>query len=222
LTVQAVLVLTGPPASGKSTVGPLLAARLGLPFADTDDLVAEAAGKPVGDIFVTDGEAAFREHERAAVARALEALRGGGVLALGSGAVLDPDVRAMITAQPGPGGTPPDPQARMTVVYLEAGFGAVAKRTGFDKPRVVIPGNPRGRLRAMLQERQPVYESLADLTVATDDLAPEEVAANLILLLSPGGTTPRTPRCAPDAVPSRGTPPDPRAKISGTREEDPE
>src|SRR5262249_15563944 len=151
-----------------------------------------------------DGEAVFRELERAAVARGLEGFgAGGGVLALGSGAVLDADVRRLIeTSSAGPrgdtplsGGTTPEPpgpsQGPRIVVYLEAGFGAVAKRTGFDKPRVVIPGNPRGRLRAMLEERRPVYESLAALTVPTDDLTPEEVAADLVKQLSPGGPTPR-------------------------------
>jgi shikimate kinase len=74
------------------------------------------------------------------------------------------------------------------VIYLEAGFGVVAKRTGFDKPRVVIPGNPRGRLRTMLEERRPVYESLAALTIPTDGRAPEEVAADLIEQLEAEGT----------------------------------
>ena len=162
----AAVVLVGPPTAGKSSVGALLAAELGVPFADTDDLVAAAAGKPVGDIFVDDGEPVFRELERAAVAKGLEAVGPhGGVLALGSGAVLDPDVRRMIA-----GGL---------VVYLETGFTAVAKRTGMDRPRVVIPGNPRGRLRAMLEERRPVYAELATITVPTDDMAPEEVAADL-------------------------------------------
>ena len=102
----AVIVLIGPPSAGKSSVGTLLAAELGVPFADTDDLVAAAAGKPVGDIFVDDGEQVFRELERAAVARGLESAGAsgvsspdGGVLALGSGAVLDPDVRRMITGR---------------------------------------------------------------------------------------------------------------------------
>jgi shikimate kinase len=171
-----VIVLIGPPASGKSSVGALLAADLGLPLADTDDLVATAAGKPVGDIFVEDGESTFREYERAAVAHGLDALgASGGILALGSGAVLDPDVRRMIT------------KGTRTVVYLAANFGTVAKRTGFDKPRVVIPGNPRGRLRTMLDERRPVYESLAALTVPTDDLFPEEVAADLLKRLAAEG-----------------------------------
>jgi shikimate kinase len=169
-----VIVLIGPPASGKSSVGALLAAGRGVPFADTDDLAAQAAGKPVADIFVEDGESAFREYERAATARGLDGLGAGGVLALGSGAVLDPDVRHMIE--------------KHRVIYLEAGFSAVAKRTGFDKPRVVVPGNPRGRLRSMLEERRPVYESLAALTVPTDDLSPDEVAADLLERLAAEGS----------------------------------
>ena len=160
------IVLIGPPSAGKTSVGSLLATELGVPFADTDDLVAAAAGKPVGDIFVDDGEQVFRELERGAVARGLDAVGPeGGVLALGSGAVLDPDVRRMLAGQ--------------VIIFLEAGFATVAKRTGMDRPRVVIPGNPRGRLRAMLEERRPVYAGLASITAATDDMAPEEVAADL-------------------------------------------
>ena len=160
------IVLVCPPSAGKTSVGSLLAAELGVPFADTDDLVAAAAGKPVGDIFIEDGEQVFRELERGAVARGLDAVGPeGGVLALGSGAVLDPDVRRMLAGQ--------------VIIFLEAGFATVAKRTGMDRPRVVIPGNPRGRLRAMLEERRPVYAGLASVTVATDDMAPEEVAADL-------------------------------------------
>ena len=160
------IVLVGPPSAGKTSVGSLLATELGVPFADTDASVAAAAGKPVGDIFVEDGEQVFRELERGAVARGLDAVGPeGGVLALGSGAVLDPDVRRMLAGQ--------------VIIFLEAGFATVAKRTGMDRPRVVIPGNPRGRLRAMLEERRPVYAGLASVTVATDDMAPEEVAADL-------------------------------------------
>jgi shikimate kinase len=161
------VVLIGPPTAGKSSIGALLARQLGVPFADTDALVAEAAHKPVGDVFVDDGDQVFREFERGAVARGLESFGpgGGGVLALGSGAVLDPDVRRMLAGR--------------VIVYLEAGFATVAKRTGMDRPRVVIPGNPRGMLRAMLEERRPVYAELASITVSTDGMAPEEVAADL-------------------------------------------
>jgi shikimate kinase len=159
-----VVVLIGPPGAGKSAVGPLLADRLGVEFRDTDADVGVAAGKPVGDIFIENGEEAFRELERAAVASALGALRtSGGVLALGSGAVLDAGVQSEL-------------DTRTTVVYLSADFGTVARRIGLDRPRVVIPGNPRGRLRAMLDERDAIYRRLAAVTVPTDEADPDELA----------------------------------------------
>jgi len=160
------VVLIGPPGAGKSTVGALVASLLGVEFTDTDDIVAAAAGKPVGDIFVEDGEPVFRDLERGAVAHGLDAVKSeGGVLALGSGAVLNPDIRRMLAGQ--------------VVVYLEADFTTVARRIGMDRPRVLIPGNPRGRLRAMLEERRPVYAGLASVIIQTDGRAPEEVAADL-------------------------------------------
>jgi shikimate kinase len=161
LTVKVVLI--GPPGAGKSTVGPLLATRLGVEFRDTDADVGAAAGKPVGDIFIQDGEQAFRELERAAAATALR--EHDGVLALGSGAVLDQKIQQLLEGLP--------------VTYLAADFGTVARRTGMDRPRVVVPGNPRGRLRAMLDERAPLYERLATVTVHTDDQDPDEVAEQI-------------------------------------------
>ena len=157
------MVLIGPPGAGKSAVGPLLADRLGVEFRDTDAEVAAAAGKPVSDIFIESGEEAFRELERSAVTTALGALRSrGGVLALGSGAVLDSGVQSLLEGLP--------------VVYLSADFGTVARRVGLDRPRVVVPGNPRGRLRTMLGERDAIYQRLAAITVPTDDLDPGELA----------------------------------------------
>ncbi len=157
------VILVGPPGAGKSAVGPLLADRLGVEFRDTDADIAAAAGKPVSDIFVEDGEEAFRERERAVAASALDAVRQhGGVLALGSGAVLDAGIQRLLDGLP--------------VVYLSAEFGTVARRIGLDRPRVVIPGNPRGRLRAMLNERDAIYQRLAAVSVPTDDLDPDELA----------------------------------------------
>ncbi|HLI42659.1 MAG TPA: shikimate kinase [Streptosporangiaceae bacterium] len=168
MSVTPNVVLIGPPGAGKSSVGPLVARRLGARFRDTDAEIAAAAGKPVGDIFIEDGEQAFRELEHAAATAALrQQAERGGVLALGSGAVLDGTVQRLLGA---PG---------TQVVYLAAEFRTVARRTGLDRPRVVVPGNPRGRLRAMLEQRRPLYRRLATVTVATDDLDPEEVAAEV-------------------------------------------
>ena len=150
-TAAPVVVLIGPPGAGKSAVGPLLADRLGVEFRDTDADVGAAAGKPVSDIFVEDGEHAT-------------------VLGLGSGAVLDPGIQQSLQGLP--------------VVYLAADFSTVAHRTGLDRPRVVIPGNPRGRLRAMLEERRPLYERLAAVTVETDDYDPEELAEQIAATLT--------------------------------------
>ena len=161
-----VAVLIGPPGAGKTSVGPLLAERLGTSFRETDADISAAAGQPVSDIFIEQGEEAFRELERAAATSALsEQAEHGGVVALGSGAVLDQDIQRLLDGRP--------------VVYLAAGFAAIAQRLGLDRPRVVVPGNPRGRLRAMLAERRPLYEQLATVTVETDDLDPDELAAEI-------------------------------------------
>jgi len=177
------VILIGPPGSGKSSVGPLVAARLGVEFIDTDAEVGAAAGKPVSDIFIEDGEDTFRELERAAVTGALgqdSALRAdGGVLALGSGAVLDDGVVPLLAGLP--------------VVYLSTSFAAVARRIGFDRPRVVVPGNPRGRLRAMLDTRVPLYQRLAAVTVETDDLDPDELAAQIAATIAAQPSGPAGP-----------------------------
>jgi shikimate kinase len=158
-----VAVLIGPPGAGKTSVGPLLAERLGTSFRETDADIAAAAGREVSDIFIEQGEPAFRQLEREAAARALR--EHEGVLALGSGAVLDPGIQHRLEGLP--------------VVYLAADFGTVARRVGLDRPHIVLPGNPRGRLRAMLAERRPLYEQLATVTVETDDLDPDELAAEI-------------------------------------------
>jgi shikimate kinase len=167
---QPAAILIGPPGAGKTTVGALVAARLGLDFVDADVVIEEAAGKPVGDIFVQDGEEAFRALERAISAR----LIGGhpGVLALGGGAILDPGTRDLLAGQ--------------RVVYLETGFTSAVHRTGLDAPRPLLLGNPRARMKTLLEERLPVYASLAWITVPTDDREPKDIADEIAARLAPG------------------------------------
>jgi shikimate kinase len=164
-------ILVGPPGAGKSTVGPLLASLLDAGFTDTDTLVEEQAGKPVSDIFIEDGETAFRAIERSVVQAALRELAGTpGVVALSSGAVEDPATAALLAGQP--------------VVYLETGFAAVARRSGLDGPHPPLPGNPRGKLRQLLEQRRPRYAELAWLTVPTDAAEPADIAAQIAAALA--------------------------------------
>lgn len=165
------VILIGPPGAGKTTVGAQLAARLGVPFTDTDAVVEAAAGKPVSDIFISDGEPAFRRMERAAVAAVLSGSAGKegnatGVIGLGGGAVMDEQTQAQLAGR--------------AVVYLQAGFAELAKRVGLDRARPLLIGtNPRAQLKSLLDQRLPVYGKLAWLTVSTDGREPDEIAAEI-------------------------------------------
>lgn len=146
------LVVVGAPGAGKSSVGQRVATRLGVEFLDTDRLVEDEVGKSVGDIFVSDGEAAFRAREAGAVARALEV--DDAVVSLGGGSVLDPATRALLREQP--------------VVWLRVGIAEATKRVGLGTARPLLLGNVRGTLMRLLDERTPLYEEVATWTVDTD------------------------------------------------------
>ena len=157
------VVLVGPMGAGKTTVGRLLADRWGVPFADTDDVVEQAEGRSVSDIFVDSGEEHFRALERVAVGQALAG--HPGVLALGGGAVMSEETRATLAGH--------------AVVFLRVGLTDAAARVGLGTSRPLLLGNVRGTMKALLDERTPVYESVATLVVDTDERSPEDVAAEI-------------------------------------------
>ncbi|MFF2703607.1 3-dehydroquinate synthase [Streptomyces cyaneofuscatus] len=158
------VVLVGPMGVGKSTVGELLAARLGTTYRDTDaDVVAEA-GKPIAEIFYDEGEDHFRALERRAVAAALTG--HAGVLSLGGGAVLDEATRELLADRP--------------VVYLSMDVDEAVRRVGLGAARPLLAVNPRRQWRELMDARRHLYEEVARTVVATDENTPEEVAQAII------------------------------------------
>ncbi|WP_326696513.1 3-dehydroquinate synthase [Streptomyces sp. NBC_01754] len=158
------IVLVGPMGVGKSTVGELLAERLGSRYRDTDADVVAAAGKAVAEIFFDEGEERFRELEREAVRAAVE--QHTGVLALGGGAVLDAGTRALLAGRP--------------VVYLSMDVEEAVRRVGLNTARPLLAVNPRRQWRELMDARRHLYEEVARATVATDARTPEEVASAIL------------------------------------------
>jgi shikimate kinase len=170
------IVLVGPPASGKTTVGTALAASLGVAFRDTDHDVEATAGMSVADLFVTNGEPHFRALEEQAVIRALD--EHVGVVALGGGAVTSAATRDRLVAYGRGGGT---------VVWLDVDLPSAAKRVGLSRDRPILGVNPRAMLRHMLETRAPLYGEVATLTVSTGSRTPQDVVAEVLAAL-PGRT----------------------------------
>lgn len=160
--VKPCIVVAGPPGSGKSTVGPLLAKHLGVAFRDSDDDIVAREGRSIADIFTTDGEPAFRELEADIIAEAL--LEHDGVLSVGGGAVLSPTTKERLRGH--------------HVVFLNVGFATGVQRVGLSSARPLLAGvNPRATYRNLLEARLPVYRSVSTIEVATDGRTPGEVVA---------------------------------------------
>ncbi|MEU6290194.1 shikimate kinase [Streptomyces sp. NPDC005047] len=153
------VVLVGPMGVGKSTVGHLLAERLGVGYRDTDEDIVSAQGRSIAEIFVDEGEPVFRELEKNAVRTALTG--HDGVLALGGGAIMDADTRALLAGQ--------------RVVYLSMAVDEAVKRTGLNAARPLLAVNPRKQWRELMEARRHLYEEAATVVVATDGRTPEEV-----------------------------------------------
>jgi shikimate kinase len=162
------IALVGLSGSGKSTVGPLLAALLGLPFVDTDREIERAAGMPIHRIFAARGETGFRALEAAEVQRALYA--SPSVISLGGGAVLDPKSRCRVWE-------------RACVIWLQADPGTLARRlheSPNTEPRPLLDApDPTARLAELLAARQPHYAT-AHLVADTTERSPNDVAAALL------------------------------------------
>jgi 3-dehydroquinate synthase len=168
------LILTGFSGAGKSAVGPILAERLGADLVDTDSLVELDAGKSIPDIFGEDGEATFRELETRALQRALALERV--VVATGGGVVLS-DANRRLMAESG------------VIVCLEARPETIfarltlrADERALDRP-LLATNDPLGRIRELKAARQHLY-ALADWSVHTDGLTPEQVGDEVIRLLT--------------------------------------
>jgi shikimate kinase len=162
--VSPVVVLVGPPGSGKSTIAALLSERLRATHRDTDTDIEAGAGKPISDIFVDEGEPHFRALERAAIVEALKA--DGEVLSLGGGAILDAATRADLAGH--------------TVVFLDVSLGEATKRVGLSVARPLLLGNVRTQLRNLMEARRPLYAEVAKLTVLTDSKTPDEIAGEIL------------------------------------------
>jgi shikimate kinase len=163
-------VLIGLPGTGKTSAGRQLAKRLDVPFADSDDLVEQRAGRSVRAIFEHDGEAGFRQAEAELIGAALTAF--DGVLALGGGAVLAAETREALAVS----GVP--------VVWLRAELPTLALRVGRAQDRPLLTGDPVGRLAALAEERQPLYENVATVVINTDGRPVKRVAAVIEMALA--------------------------------------
>lgn len=158
------IVLVGFMGAGKTSVGRLLAARLDVPFRDSDEVVEAREGRAVREIFAVDGEAEFRRLEREAIASLLDG--PDAVVALGGGAVEDGSTRTALS--------------RHTVVYLRAGLDDLKARVGEDPSRPMLR---RGGVEELYRRRLPHYERVADAVVDACAGPPEEVAEAVVRLL---------------------------------------
>jgi shikimate kinase len=159
------IVLIGPPGSGKSSVGKALSRKLSRPWIDTDTEVESRAGKKISEIFLEDGEATFRALERDVVDEVMGS--EAGIVSLGGGSVLNEASQKRITTA-------------KEVVFLDVSISNAAPRVGFNKDRPLLAINPRQQWLQLMEKRRPIYESLATITVSTDNKKPDQVADEII------------------------------------------
>ena len=163
------IVLVGFMGAGKTTVGRLLAAKLGVPFTDSDHVIEARAGKPIPRVFADDGEAVFRQLEHEVIA---DLLNGEDmVLAVGGGAATHEGTRAALAA------------AGVPVVYLRVSYAQAMRRVGGDLGRPMLA---RPDVAQLHKDRDPLYAQAATLTVDAGDRCPEEIALDILGRLDAG------------------------------------
>jgi shikimate kinase len=161
-------VLVGLPGSGKSTIGRRLAKALDVDMLDTDAAIEQQTGRPIADIFGTDGEQEFRRIEEGVVRAALA--EHDGIVSLGGGAVTSPGVRAALAGH--------------TVVYLEITAAEGVRRTGGNTVRPLLAGPDRAeKFRALMSERVPLYRQVATIRVNTNRRNPGAVVRHIVCRL---------------------------------------
>lgn len=162
------IVMIGMMGAGKSSIGKRLAAQLGIPFADADAAIEEAAGMSIADIFVAHGEPSFRSGETRVIARLLE--NGPQVLATGGGAFVNPETRARI-------------QEKGISVWLKADMEVLLRRVKRRDNRPLLKtDDPETTLTNLLAAREPYY-SQANLTVMSRDVPHEIIVEEILTLL---------------------------------------
>lgn len=160
------IVLIGPPGSGKSTVGRFLSKRLDRKFLDTDSLIEEKTQKKIAEIFVDEGEEAFRKLEMIVLEEVLQ-LRNC-IISLGGGAPIKEEAQELIKG------------SDVFVVFLDISLAAAAPRVGFNRDRPLLLGNPRAQWQSLNEARRPIYQKLASLSIKVDDMNVDQIAQEIV------------------------------------------
>jgi shikimate kinase len=168
------------PGGGKSTVGKRLAQRLGLPFNDSDERIEQVSGRTVARMFELEGEAAFRDRESQVLADLVA--EGPGVIATGGGAILRASNRALL-------------RERTLPIYLHTSVDELWRRVRRNRRRPLLQvSDPRARLETMYQERHPLYQEVAALTVGTGAPPLSEVVDLIVQQLATSDLSSGAPR----------------------------
>lgn len=161
------IILTGPMGAGKSTVAQAISGRLGLIHRDTDEIVVGQSARSISEIFLEDGEDAFRALEKIALRIAL--LEDETVLSLGGGACMNIDAESALRA------------SGSFIVYLKISLSEVSARVGFNRDRPLLLGSPRAQWQKLMNERAPIYESLASYVVDVDGKSAQSIVDEVLI-----------------------------------------